>query len=63
MTNPIIYIALEVAVFLLFSAAMWLAIKLADTGPDAGGPAPMALAQDSAARVEDHRHADQLVAI
>ena len=59
-----LYMSLEVATFLVFSAAMWLVIVHADTGPGAGGAAEMAAARDTAAGVdvlEDPSHADQLV--
>ena len=64
MTNQIIYMALEVAIFLVFSAATWLTIKHADTRPDAGDATQMAPVHDIAARVdalEDRGPADQLV--
>jgi hypothetical protein len=65
MTNHTIYMALEVAMFLVLSAAMWLTIKHADTGADAAAHATqMAPVQDTAACVdalEDRSYADQLV--
>jgi hypothetical protein len=64
MTNHTIYMALEVAIFLVLSAAMWHTIKHADTGADAGHAAQMAPVQDTAACVdalEDRSYADQLV--
>ncbi len=64
MTNHTIYMALEVAMFLVLSAAMWLTIKHADTGADAGHATQMAPVHDTAACVdalEDRSYADQLV--
>jgi len=48
-----LYMPLEAAVFLALSAAMWLVVKHADTGPDARGANRMTLARATRARDAD----------
>jgi len=45
-----LYMPLEAVVFLAFSAAMWLVVKHADTGPDALGANRMTPARATTAR-------------
>ncbi len=54
-----LYTPLEAVVFLAFSAAMWLVVKHADTGPDARGANQVSPALATTVRDTDQPAASQ----
>ncbi len=46
-----LFMSLETAIFLIFSAALWLVIKHADTGPAAGAAEQAVPARDRSTEV------------
>ncbi len=46
-----LYMSLETVIFLIFSAALWLIIKRADTGPAAGAADQTVPARDRSSEV------------